>query len=91
LVHARLIVDATGLPVSADLENGFGEAPKVVAETIRLAAEVGLVGCSIEDATGNQDSPLYGRQTGSNSANRLRPGAAPECQQRHQHKNAPYT
>ena len=59
LAHARLIVDATDLSVSADLENGFGEAPEVVAETIRLAAEVGLVGCAIEDATGNQDSPLY--------------------------------
>src|SRR5262249_18339893 len=40
-------------------ENGFGDAPEVVAETIRLAAEVGLVGCTIEDSTGNQDSPLY--------------------------------
>jgi 2-methylisocitrate lyase-like PEP mutase family enzyme len=59
LAHARLIVDATDLPVSADLEKGFGDAPEVVAETIRLAAEVGLVGCTIEDATGNQDEPLY--------------------------------
>jgi 2-methylisocitrate lyase-like PEP mutase family enzyme len=59
LAHARLIVDATDLPVSADLEKGFGDAPDVVAETIRLAAEVGLVGCTIEDATGKQDSPLY--------------------------------
>lgn len=59
LAHARLIVDATDLPVSADLERGFGEAPEVVAETIRLAAEVGLVGCTIEDATGNLDNPLY--------------------------------
>jgi 2-methylisocitrate lyase-like PEP mutase family enzyme len=59
LAHARLIVDATDLPVSADLGNGFGDAPEVVAETIRLAAEVGLVGCTIEDATGNQESPLY--------------------------------
>ena len=59
LAHARLIVDATDLPVSADLEKGFGDAPEVVAETIRLAAEVGLVGCTIEDATGNPDSPLY--------------------------------
>jgi 2-methylisocitrate lyase-like PEP mutase family enzyme len=59
LAHARLIVDATDLPVSADLEKGFGDAPGVVAETIRLAAQVGLVGCTIEDATGNQNSPLY--------------------------------
>ena len=59
LAHARLIVDANDLPVSADLEKGFGDAPEVVAKTIRLAAEVGLVGCTIEDATGNLDSPLY--------------------------------
>ncbi|MGZ4813347.1 MAG: isocitrate lyase/PEP mutase family protein [Terriglobales bacterium] len=59
LAHARLIVGARDLPVSADLGNGFGDAPGIVAETIRLAAEVGLVGCTIEDATGNQESPLY--------------------------------
>ena len=59
LRHARLIVDATDLPVSADLEKGFGEAPEVVAETIRLAAEVGLVGCTIEDSSGDQASPLF--------------------------------
>lgn len=59
LAHARLLVDATDLPVSADLEKGFGDAPEAVAETIRLAAEAGLVGCTIEDATGNPDSPLY--------------------------------
>ncbi|MGA8439817.1 MAG: isocitrate lyase/phosphoenolpyruvate mutase family protein [Candidatus Sulfotelmatobacter sp.] len=59
LARARLIVDATDLPVSVDLEKGFGDAPEVVAETIRLAAEVGVVGCTVEDATGNQDSPLY--------------------------------
>ena len=59
LEHARMLVDATDLPVSADLGNGFGDAPEVVAETIRLAAEVGLVGCTIEDATGNPASPLY--------------------------------
>jgi 2-methylisocitrate lyase-like PEP mutase family enzyme len=59
LAHARLIVDATDLPVSADLGKGFGDGPKVVAETVRLAAAVGLVGCTIEDATGNEDSPLY--------------------------------
>ena len=59
LAHARLIVDATELPVSADLEEGFGDAPEVVAETIRLAAGAGLVGCTIEDATRNQDRPLH--------------------------------
>ena len=59
LAHAALIVDATDLPVSADLEKGFGDAPEIVAQTIRLAAEVGLVGCTIEDSTGNPDSPLY--------------------------------
>src|SRR2546429_6959508 len=59
LAHARLIVGATDLPVSADLEKGFGDAPEVVAETIRLAAEVGLVGGSIEDATGDKDKPPY--------------------------------
>ena len=50
LAHAEAIVAATGLPVSGDLENGFGDAPDVVAETVRLAAEAGLSGCSIEDA-----------------------------------------
>jgi 2-methylisocitrate lyase-like PEP mutase family enzyme len=59
LAHARAIVAATDLPVSADLEKGFGDAPAVAAETIRLAAGVGLVGGSIEDATGDKDKPLY--------------------------------
>lgn len=59
LSHARLIVDATDLPVSADLGKGFGDAPELVAETIRLAAEAGLVGCTIEDATGQPEKPLY--------------------------------
>jgi len=59
LAHARAIVGATDLPVSADLEKGFGDAPAVAAETIRLAAEVGLVGGSIEDASGDKDKPLY--------------------------------
>ena len=49
LEHAAAIVGATPLPVSADLENGYGDAPEAVAETVRLAAEAGLVGCSIED------------------------------------------
>jgi 2-methylisocitrate lyase-like PEP mutase family enzyme len=59
LAHARQIVEATDLPVSADLEKGFGDSPVVVAETVRLAAEAGLVGCTIEDSTGNPDGPLY--------------------------------
>src|SRR5438270_2556435 len=59
LAHARLIVDATDLPVSADLEKGFGDEPELVAETVRLAAGAGLAGCTIEDSTGNPDSPLY--------------------------------
>src|SRR5207237_9092807 len=59
LAHARMIVEATDLPVSADLEKGFGDSPEVVVETIQRAANVGLVGCTIEDATGNPDRPLY--------------------------------
>ena len=59
LAHARAIAGATDLPVSADLEKGFGDAPAIVAETIRLAAEAGLVGCTIEDATGSKNRPLY--------------------------------
>jgi 2-methylisocitrate lyase-like PEP mutase family enzyme len=59
LAHARVIVAATDLPVAADLEKGFGDAPSVAAETIRLAASVGLVGGSIEDATGDKQKPLY--------------------------------
>jgi 2-methylisocitrate lyase-like PEP mutase family enzyme len=59
LANARAIVDATALPVSADLENGFGDAPETCAETIRLAAAAGLVGGSIEDATGNPADPIY--------------------------------
>jgi 2-methylisocitrate lyase-like PEP mutase family enzyme len=59
LSHARNIVAATDSPISADLEKGFGDTPEVVAETIRLAAGAGLVGGSIEDATGDNDKPLY--------------------------------
>src|SRR5919202_3320586 len=60
LANARAIVEATDLPVAADLENGFGDAPEVAAETIRLAGEVGgIVGGSIEDATGDPRRPIY--------------------------------
>jgi 2-methylisocitrate lyase-like PEP mutase family enzyme len=59
LAQARIICEATDLPVSADLEKGYGNAPETVAETIRLAAEAGLVGCSIEDATGDPQAPIF--------------------------------
>jgi 2-methylisocitrate lyase-like PEP mutase family enzyme len=59
IASARTIVDATDLPVSADLENGFGDDPATCAETIRLAAQAGLAGGSIEDATGRRDDPIY--------------------------------
>ena len=56
---AREIVGATGLPVSADLEDGFGRSPEACATTIRLASEIGLAGGSIEDATGDPNAPIY--------------------------------
>lgn len=59
LENAAQIVAATALPVSADLQDGFGAAPEVCAETIRLAVGVGLVGGSIEDATGDDTKPIY--------------------------------
>jgi 2-methylisocitrate lyase-like PEP mutase family enzyme len=59
LSNARTIVGATELPVSADLENGYGDEPEACAETIMLAAEAGLAGGSIEDATGRPDDPIY--------------------------------
>jgi 2-methylisocitrate lyase-like PEP mutase family enzyme len=59
LAHCQAIVDATDLPVSADLEKGFGDSPEAAAETIRLAAGIGLVGASIEDATGDPARPLF--------------------------------
>src|ERR1700752_2639371 len=59
LAHARAIVEATDLPVSADLEKCFADAPDAAAESIRLAAGVGLVGCSIDFSTGDKDRPLY--------------------------------
>ncbi len=59
LAHCRTIVEATSLPVSADLEKGFGDSPEEVAQTIRDAAATGLAGCSIEDHTGRQSEPIY--------------------------------
>lgn len=60
LAHLRDLVDATDLPLSADLENGFGDDPQDCAETIRAVAALGVVGGSIEDATGRPDDPIYG-------------------------------
>src|SRR5581483_8495715 len=59
LANAQSIAEATDLPVSADLQNGFGDAPEACAETIRLAAQAGLAGGSIEDSTGKADEPIY--------------------------------
>lgn len=57
--HVAAIAAATPLPVSADLEHGFGDEPETVAETIRLGAAAGLAGCSIEDSTKREDQPVY--------------------------------
>jgi 2-methylisocitrate lyase-like PEP mutase family enzyme len=59
LAHCRAIVEASDLPVSADLENCFGDDPRIVAETIRLAGETGIVGCSVEDASSDERRPIY--------------------------------
>lgn len=59
LDHCRTIAEATPLPVSADLEKGFGDSPESAAETVRAAASVGLAGCSIEDHTGRKDDPIF--------------------------------
>jgi 2-methylisocitrate lyase-like PEP mutase family enzyme len=63
IASARAIVKATDLPVSADMESGFGDSSEVAAETVRMAAEAGLVGCSIEDSSGDKNRPLYEIQT----------------------------
>jgi 2-methylisocitrate lyase-like PEP mutase family enzyme len=59
IVHSAVIVAATDLPVSADLENGFADDPSGVAETMGMAIEVGLAGASVEDATGRAGDPIY--------------------------------
>ncbi len=61
LQHVAAFVSATDLPVSADLGNGFGDAPEVVAETIRMAASAGLVGASIEDGSTDESAPIYSK------------------------------
>ena len=59
LAHAARLVAATEVPVSADLENGFAHTPPAVAETVSLAREAGLSGCSIEDFSGDPEDPIY--------------------------------
>ncbi len=59
LANCRVLAEATDLPVSADLENGYADEPKAAAAIMRLAAEAGAVGGSIEDATGNPAKPIY--------------------------------
>jgi 2-methylisocitrate lyase-like PEP mutase family enzyme len=59
MAHVATIASATELPVSADLENGFGDSPERVAETVKLAAAAGLVGCSIEDDSHHQEKRIY--------------------------------
>jgi 2-methylisocitrate lyase-like PEP mutase family enzyme len=73
LTHISALNAATDLPISADLENGFGHAPEMAAETIRLAAEAGAVGGSIEDSTGRTDSPVFEIEE---EAERIRAAAA---------------
>jgi 2-methylisocitrate lyase-like PEP mutase family enzyme len=72
LAHVAGIAAATGLPVSADLENGFGDEPESVAETIRLAAAAGAVGGSIEDMSRQPGRPIYERE---HAAERIRAAA----------------
>jgi 2-methylisocitrate lyase-like PEP mutase family enzyme len=59
LAHAAALVEAVSIPVSADLENGFAHDPPDVADTVELAIEAGLAGCSIEDFTGDNEAPIY--------------------------------
>ena len=74
LAHVAAIAAATELPVSADLENGYGDAPEIVAETIKLAAAAGVVGCSIEDATARPDQPIYDKEARGRANPRRRRG-----------------
>ncbi len=72
IAHVGALASASDLPVSADLENGYGDEPRAAAETIRLAAGAGAVGGSIEDATGRAEDPIYELQA---AAERVRAAA----------------
>ncbi|MCD0503029.1 isocitrate lyase/PEP mutase family protein [Bordetella petrii] len=63
LAHLRTMVAATGLPLNADFENGYADDPDGVARNVRLAVDTGVAGLSIEDATGNPESPLFPLET----------------------------
>jgi 2-methylisocitrate lyase-like PEP mutase family enzyme len=76
LANAKAIADATPLPVAADLENGYGHTPEAAAEAIRLAAEAGLVGGSIEDASGDPTHPIYDFQ---HAVERIRAASEAAC------------
>lgn len=71
--HAETIVGAVGVPVSADFENGFADDPETVAEHVRRAAQTGLAGLSVEDATGRDGDPIYAREL---AAERIRAATA---------------
>ena len=73
LAHAEMMVAATDLPVSGDFENGFGDMPEIVAETVRLSAEAGLSGCSIEDIMMADGTPAYEFEL---AVERIKAGAA---------------
>ena len=62
LEHVAALAAGSDLPVSADLENGYGDGPEAAAETFRLAAAAGLAGASIEDATGRPGEPIYAHE-----------------------------
>lgn len=73
LQHISVLAAATDLPLSTDLENGFGDSPERAAETITLAAAAGAVGGSIEDTTGNPEQPIYVKE---HAAERIRAAAS---------------
>ena len=102
LQNAKEIVEATDLPVSADLQNGFGPSPEICSETIQLASAIGLAGGSIEDATGhpsvpsttsnspsNESRPRRNRPNPSVPANSTRRELPPRTPQSRRHHSPP--
>jgi 2-methylisocitrate lyase-like PEP mutase family enzyme len=62
LAHIREIVEATGLPVNADFQSGYADEPEGIAANVRLCLATGVAGLSIEDSTGQVDTPHYGKE-----------------------------